>query len=170
MDFLSLTSEYESYQEYFTKTKNTMKNVSNFFINFHKSLNEYATSIDNSLNELISNFLTYDKNITHIKKFFSFFQLFEKHLLKLTSISKKVLIEIISPTEEFTSFLFSENRRNLEKLKKIINNTNIQKDKYDRIKESYFESCKLAEKQEKKLLEEMNKNSNNDEGIKNHNN
>ena len=170
MDFLSLTSEYESYQEYFTKTKNTMKNVSNFFINFHKSLNEYATSIENSLNELISNFLTYDKNITHIKKFFSFFQLFEKHLLKLTSISKKVLIEIISPTEEFTSFLFSENRRNLEKLKKIINNTNIQKDKYDRIKESYFESCKLAEKQEKKLLEEMNKNSNNDEGIKNHNN
>ena len=72
MDFLSLTSEYELYQEYLTKTKNTIKHVSNFFINFHKSLNEFATSIDNSLNELLSNFLTYDKNITHIKKFFSF--------------------------------------------------------------------------------------------------
>ena len=170
MDFLSLSSEYESYQEYFTKTKNTMKNVSNFFINFHKSLNEYATSIENSLNELISNFLAYDKNISHIKKFFSFFQLFEKHLLNLTSISKKVLIEIISPTEEFTAFLFSENRRNLEKLKKIIINTNDQKKKYDKTKESYFESCKLAEKQEKKLLEEMNKYSNNEEGIKSQNN
>ena len=170
MDFLSLSSEYESYQEYFTKTKNTMKHVSNFFINFHKSLNEYATSIENSLNELISNFLAYDKNITHIKKFFSFFQLFEKHLLNLSSISKKVLIEIISPTEEFTAFLFSENRRNLEKLKKIIINTNDQKKKYDRTKENYFESCKLAEKQEKELLEEMNKYSNNEEGIKSQNN
>ena len=170
MDFLSLSSEYESYQEYFTKTKNTMKNVSNFFINFHKSLNEYATSIENSLNELLSNFLKYDKNITHIKKFFTFFQLFEKHLLNLTSISKKVLIEIISPTEEFTAFLFSENRRNIEKLKKMINNTNMQKQKYDKTKESYFESCKLAEKQEQKLLDEMNKHSHNDEGIKIQNN
>ena len=166
MDFLSLTSEYELYQEYLTKTKNTIKHVSNFFINFHKSLNEFATSIDNSLNELLSNFLTYDKNITHIKKFFSFFQLFENHLLNLTSISKKILTEIISPTNEFTSFLSSENRRNLEKLKKIINNTNIQKNRYDKAKESYFESCKLAEIQEKKLLAEMNKHENNDEGIK----
>ena len=170
MDFLSLSSEFESYQEYFTKTKSTMKHVSNFFINFHKSLNEYATSIENSLNELLSNFLTYDKNIGHIKKFFIFFQLFEKHLLNLTSISKKVLIEIISPTEEFTAFLFSENKRNIEKLKKMINNTNTQKQKYDKTKDSYFESCKLAEKQEKKLLDEMNKGSNNDEGIKIQNN
>ena len=170
MDFLSLSSEYESYQEYFSKTKNTMKHVSNFFINFHKSLNEFATSIENSLNEILSNFLSYDKNITHIKKFFTFFQLYEKHLLNLTSISKKVLIEIISPTDDFSSFLFGENRRNLEKLKKMIHNTNNQKQKYDRTKESYFESCKIAEKQEKKLLEEMNKSEKNEEGIQMQNN
>ena len=118
MDFLSLLSEYESYQEYYTQTKTTMFTVSNFFINYHKSLNEFATSIENSLNELLSNFISYDKNITHIQKLFSFFQLFEKHLLNLTSISKKVLTEIISPTSEFTSFLFGENKKNLEKLKK----------------------------------------------------
>ena len=170
MDFLSLSSEYESYQEYYTKTKETMKYVSNFFINFHKSLNEFATSIDNSLNELLANFLSYDRNITHIKKFFTFFQLFEKHLLKLTSISKKILIEIISPTDDFTSYLFGENKRNIEKLKKIINSTNNQKQKYDKAKESYFDSCKLAEKQEKKVVEEMNKHSNNDDAIKNQNN
>ena len=80
MDFLSLSSEYESYQEYFSKIKDTMKHISNFFINFHKSLNEFATSIENSLNELLSNFLSYDKNISHVKKFFAFFQLYEKHL------------------------------------------------------------------------------------------
>ena len=106
MDFLSLSSEYESYQEYYTKTKDTMFTISNFFINYHKSLNEYATSIDNSLNELLSNLISYDKNIIYIQKLFSFFQLFEKHLLNLTSISKKVLTEIISPTADFTSFLF----------------------------------------------------------------
>ena len=170
MDFLSLSSEYESYQEYFSKIKDTMKHISNFFINFHKSLNEFATSIENSLNELLSNFLSYDKNISHVKKFFAFFQLYEKHLLNLTTISKKVLIEIISPTDDFTSFLFSENKRNIEKLKKMINNTNKQKQKYDKTKESYFESCKLAEKQEKKLLEEMNKSEKNEEGIQIQNN
>ena len=170
MDFLSLSSEYESYQEYLTKTKNTMNTVSNFFINFHKSLNEYATSIENSLNELLSNFLTYDKNITHIKKFFAFFQLFENHLLNLTSISKKILTEIISPTNEFTAYLSGDNRRNMEKLKKMINSTNAQKKKYDKAKESYFESCKLAEIQEKKVVEEMDKRDNNEEGIKIQNN
>ena len=170
MDFLSLTSEYESYQEYYTKTKNTMFTISNFFINYHKSLNEYATSVENSLNELISDFISYDKNITHIKNLFNFFQFFEKHLLNLTSISKKVLTEIISPNAEFTSFLFGENRKNLEKLKKLIDNTNYQKNKYDKQKEVYFESCKMVEKQEKKLLEEMNKHSNNnDVNIKNKN-
>ena len=166
MDFLSLTSEYESYQEYITKTKTTMKNVSNFFINFHKSLNEYATSVENSLNELLSNFLSYDKSITHIKKFFAFFQLFEKHLLNLMTISKKLLTEIISPTEEFTSFLSSDDRKNLERLKKMINNTNIQKQKYEKSKEIYFDSCKSAEKQERKLVEEMNKHTKSDENIK----
>ena len=170
MDFLSLSSEYESYQEYYTKTKDTMFTISNFFINYHKSLNEYATSIDNSLNELLSNLISYDKNIIYIQKLFSFFQLFEKHLLNLTSISKKVLTEIISPTADFTSFLFGENKKNLEKLKKIIESTNIQKNKYDKQKEIYFESCKLAERQEKKLIEEMNKNhNNNDAHIKNKN-
>ena len=170
MDFLSLSSEYESYQEYYKKTKNTMFTISNFFINYHKSLNEYATSIENSLNELISNFINYDRNITHIQKLFTFFQLFEKHLLNLTSISKKVLIEIISPQAEFTSFLFGENKKNLEKLKKIIENTHIQKNKYDKQKEIYFESCKLAERQEKKLVKEMDKHNNsNDQHIKNKN-
>ena len=170
MDFLSLSSEYESYQEYYTQTKTTMFTVSNFFINYHKSLNEFATSIENSLNELLSNFINYDKNITHIQKLFSFFQLFEKHLLNLTSISKKVLTEIISPTSEFTSFLFGENKKNLEKLKKIIDNTNIQKNKYDKQKDIYFECCKMAERQEKKLVEEMDKHSNNnDNTIKNKN-
>ena len=52
----------------------------------------------------------------------------------------------------------------------MINNTNIQKQKYEKSKENYFESCKLAEKQEKKLLEEMNKHGNNEEGIKIQNN
>jgi len=166
MDFLSLTSEYESYQEYITKTKTTMKNVSNFFINFHKSLNEYATSVENSLNELLTNFLSYDKSITHIKKFFAFFQLFEKHLLNLMSISKKLLTEIISPTEEFTSFLSSDDKKNLERLKKMIHNTNAQKQKYEKSKEIYFDSCKSAEKQERKLVEEMNKHTKSDENIK----
>ena len=80
------------------------------------------------------------------------------------------MIEIISPQAEFTSFLFGENKKNLEKLKKIIENTHIQKSKYDKQKEIYFESCKSAERQEKKLLKEMNKHSNgNDPHIKNKN-
>ena len=170
MDFLSLWSEYESYQEYYTKTKNTMFTVSNFFINYHKSLNEYATSIENNLNELLSDFINYDKNIAHIQKLFSFFQIFEKHLLNLTSISKKVLTEIISPNSDFTAFIFGENKKYLEKLKRIIESTNVQKKRYDKQKEIYFESCKMAERQEKKLLEEMDKHSNsNDINIKNKN-
>jgi hypothetical protein len=82
------------------------------------------------------------------------------------SISKKLLTEIISPTEEFTSFLSSDDRKNLERLKKMIHNTNVQKQKYEKSKEIYFDSCKSAEKQERKLIEEMNKHTKSDENIK----
>ena len=51
----------------------------------------------------------------------------------------------------------------------MINSTITQKKKYEKIKHKYFESCQLAEKQEKKLLEEMNRTGSTNESINSQN-
>ena len=169
MDFLSLKSEYDSYKDYFINTSNTMSCLANFFSNINKGLNEYTNLATNSLNELINSFLKYDHRSTHIKKFFEFSRLFERHLIKLSLLSKKISNELVIPTINFDKFLEDENSYHLGLLQNIINNTNNQKKKYEKIKNKYFESCKLAERQEKKLLEEMNRTGSTQESINSQN-
>ena len=169
MDFLSLSSEYESYKDYNSNTSNTMLSLANFFTNIHKGLDEYIKLATNSLSELINCFLSYDHRSTHIKKFFEFSRLFERYLIKLSLISKKISSELIGPTINFDKFLVDENSYNLMLLQNMINSTITQKKKYENIKHKYFESCQLAEKQEKKLLEEMNRTGSTNESINSQN-
>ena len=157
MDFLSLTSEYESYKNHFVRASNIMTCLKNFFSTIQQGLNNLTISVTNSLNELINSFLEFDHRSTHIKKFFEFTRLFENHLVKLSLLSKKINIELISPTINFDKFLSDENSYNLMLLQNIINSTINQKKKYENIKNKYFESCQAAERQEKKLLEVMGK-------------
>ena len=165
MDFLSLKSEYESYQDYISNSKNTMICLLNFFNNINQSLNDYINSATNNLNELINSLLRFDHRNSHIKKFFEFSRLFEKHLVKLSLLSKKMTNELISPTISFDKFLSDENSYHLKLFQNMINTTINQKKKYEQIKHKYFESCQLAEKQEKKLLEEMNRSDSTEESI-----
>ena len=169
MDFLSLSSEYDSYKDYFSNASSTMSSLKNFFNNINQGLNQYIQLSTNSLSELINSLLRYDHRSTHIKKFFEFSRLFEKHLVKLSLLSKKINSELISPTINFDKFLSDENSYHLMLLQNMINNTINQKKKYESIKKKYFESCQLAEKQEKKLLEEMNRYGHTDESVNSQN-
>ena len=169
MDFLSLSSEYESYKDYLSNANNTMLCLSNFFNNINQGLNGYIKSATNSLNELINSLLRYDHRSTHIKKFLEFSRLFERHLIKLSLLSKKISTELISPTIDFDKFLTDENSYHLMLLQNIINGTINQKKKYEKIKHKYFESCQKAEGQEKKLLEEMNRPGSTPESINSQN-
>ena len=157
MDFLSLTSEYDSYKNHFSRASNTMSCLKNFFSTIQQGLDTLTISVTNSLNELINCFLAFDHRSTHIKKFFEFTRLFENHLVKLSLLSKKINVELISPTINFDKFLSDENSYNLKLLQNLINSTINQKKKYEKIKSRYFESCQAAERQEKKLLEVMGK-------------
>ena len=169
MDFLSLSSEYESYKDYFSIASSTMSSLANFFTNINKGLDEYIKLATNSLNELINSLLRYDHRSTHIKKFFEFSRLFERHLIKLSLLSKKISNELISPTINFDKFLLDENSYQLMLLQNMIVNTINQKKKYEEIKHKYFESCQLAEKQEKKLLEEMNRSGSTQQSVNSQN-
>ena len=157
MDFLSLSSEYETYKNHFSKATLTMSCLKNFFISIEQSLETFTISVTNSLNELINNLLAFDHRSTHIKKFFEFSRLFELYLVKLSLISKKINAELVLPTINFDKFLSDENSYHLGLLQNIINSTINQKKKYEKIKHKYFESSQIAEKQEKKLLEVMSK-------------
>ena len=87
MDFLSLSSEYESYKDYLSNANNTMLCLSNFFNNINQGLNGYIKSATNSLNELINSLLRYDHRSTHIKKFLEFILILIPELLILGSNS-----------------------------------------------------------------------------------
>ena len=157
MDFLSIKSEYESYKAHIDNTENTMRCISTFFINSQKNLNDYAESTKDNLNKLFHNLLNCDNRSTHIKKFFEFCRVFEKHIMKLTNIAKKIQSELILPTNDFTKYIMNSNNTQLIELKKIFDDISNQKRKYDLTKNNYFNVCKRAERQEKVLLNEMNK-------------
>ena len=165
MDFLSLSSEYDSYKDYLSNASSTMLSLANFFTNIHKGLDEYIKLATNSLNELINSFLCFDHRSTNIKKLFEFSRLYERYLIKLSLLSKKISTELIGPTINFDKFLVDENSYHLMLLQNMINSTINQKKKYENIKHKYFESCQLAERQEKKLLEEMNRSGSTNESI-----
>ena len=170
MDFLSLTNEYESYREHIENSNNSMNDISQFFSNFQKNLNEYATNTQKNVNILFSNLIKFDNKSTYIKKFFAICRLFEKHLLKLASISKKIFNELVQPTTDFSKYLVNDNNIQLNELRKIINETSFAKKKYEIIKRDYLVECRTAAEQEKVLLKEMDNNNKNESNINNQNN
>ena len=165
LDYLSIKSEYNSYKEYIDNANNSMKCISTFFINSHKNLNDFAKNMKESLDLLFRNLLKYDNRSTHIKKFFEFCRLFERHLLKLISISKRIHSELVLPTNDFFKYIINSNNTKLLELKKIFTDIENQKKKYEAIKSSYFSSCKKAERQEKILVNEMNKKNSTENSI-----
>jgi hypothetical protein len=114
-----MKSEYESYKEYIENTENTMKCISTFFINSQKNMNDFAQNTKNNINELFHSLLKCDNRSTHIKKFFEFCRVFEKHIIKLLNISKKIQSELILPTNDFTKYIMNSNNTQLIELKKI---------------------------------------------------
>ena len=166
MDFLSLSTEYETYKEYIENADNSMNYFFEFFQTFQKSLNEYATNVQKSLNNTVTNLIKFDNKSTHMKKFFTVMRLFETHLLKLILISKKIFNEIVQPTSDFSKYIINDNNIKLNELRKIINETSFAKKKYENVKKEYLLSCRKVAEQEKVLLREMdnsNKNNNKNE-------
>ena len=169
MDFLSLTNEYESYKEYIENSNNSMIYISQFFTTFQKDLNDYSTNTQNNLNLLFNNLIKFDNKSTYIKKFFGICRLFEKHLLKLKSISKKIYTELVQQTNDFSKYISNDNNNQLNELRKLINETSFEKKKYESIKRDYLIQCRTAAEQEKVLLKEMDNNKN-ETNINNQNN
>ena len=166
MDFLSIKSEYESYKVHIENTENTMKSISSFFINSQKNLNEFAENTKDNINKLFHNLLECDNRSTHIKKFFEFCRIFERHIMKLIAISKKIQSELILPTNDFSKYIINSNNTQLIELKKIFDDVSNKKKQYDLTKHFYYNSCKRAEKQEKILIKEMNNKNSTDNSIK----
>ena len=166
MDFLSIKSEYESYKVHIENTENTMKSISSFFINSQKNLNDFAENTKDNINKLFHNLLECDNRSTHIKKFFEFCRIFERHIMKLIAISKKIQSELILPTNDFSKYIINSNNTQLIELKKIFDDISNKKKQYDLTKHFYYNSCKRAEKQEKILIKEMNNKNSTDNSIK----
>ena len=169
MDFLSLTTEYESREEYFNNVQTTMSSFHNFYSSLQKSFYQYSVNSHTALELLFNNLMKFDNRSSHSKLIFDFYRLFEKHLTKAKNISNTFTKELIEPTELITNHLREKNYNELVQLKKIINTTIEQKKKYEISKHSYFDSCKRAEVQEKKVVDNLNsKNSNPTEAQRQH--
>jgi len=97
-----------------------MKCISTFFINFHKNLYDFSQNIKDSINQLFHNLLKNDNRSIHIKKIFEFCCVFERYLLKLLTISKKIQSELILPTNDFVKYIMNSNNTQLIELRKII--------------------------------------------------
>ena len=127
MDFLSLTSEYESYVEYINNSAMTMTCFINFYNSLQNSFNIFSKNIRESLNLLFTNLIQFDNRSTLSKKFFEFYRLFEKYLSKLDSLSQKISTQIVQPTLDIQKHFKSKTDSEMAKLSEIINSTISQK-------------------------------------------
>ena len=118
MDFLSIKSEYDSYKEYIENTNNNEKCIFNIFCKFPKKFKWFWTK--ESLNLLFHNLQKFENRSTHIKKFYEFCRVFELHLNKLLSISKKIHSQLILPTNDFAKYIMKSNNTRLIELKKFL--------------------------------------------------
>ena len=160
MDFLSLSSEYESYVEYINNSSMTMTCFINFYNSIQNSFNIYSKNIRDSLNLLFTNLIQFDNRSTLSKKFFEFYRLFEKYLSKLDSLSQKISTQIVQPTLDIQKHFKSKTDSEMAKLSEIINSTINQKKKCEIIKHNYFDYSKAAETQEKSLIKVMEQDNN----------
>ena len=156
MDFLSLSTEYNSREEHLLNVENTMTSFYNFFSSMQRSLYQYSTNTHNSLQNLFNVLMKYDNHSSNSKKIFDFYRLFEKHLTKVQAISNTFDTELVKPTVLITNHLKEKNINELSNLKKLISSTIEQKKKYEIAKHSYFDSCKKAEIQERKVSDSKN--------------
>ena len=129
MDFLSLSSEYESYVEFINNSSMTMTCFINFYTSLQNSFNIFAKNTRESLNVLFTNLIQFDNRSTLSKKFFEFYRLFEKYLSKLDLLSEKISTQIIQPTLDIQKFFKSKTDSEMVKLSEIINSTINQKKK-----------------------------------------
>ena len=159
MDYFSLLNEYESYKSYIENSTNSMNHIFNFFSNFQKNLNDFSTITQKNLNDLFSNLLKFDTKSTHIKKFFAVFRLFEGHLIKLSTIAKKINNELVQPTNDFTKFLSNNNNSQLIEFQKLKDSVNYAKSRYEKMKHNYLDSCRHVVNQENQILKEIENNN-----------
>ncbi len=168
MDFLLLSSEYQSYNEYISNSSSIMKCFMNFYDSLQNSFTLFSKNTRESLNTLFQNLIQFDNHSTFSKKFFEFYRLFEKYLTKLDSLSQKIVTQILQPTLDIQKHFKSNTDSCILKLSEIMNSTINQKKKYEVIKHNYFNSSKSAEAQEKSLIKVMEEG--NEQNIKYQNN
>ena len=155
MDFLSLSSEYQSYVDYINNSSIIMKHFIAFYESLQNAFNIFSKNIRESLNILFTNLIQFDNRSTFSKKFFEFYRLFEKYLTKIDSFSEKILTQIVQPTLDIQKHFKIKTDSEIAKLFEIIKSTINQKKKLEVIKQNYFDYSKAAEAQEKSLVEVM---------------
>ena len=155
MDFLSLSSEYQSYVDYIDNSLIIMKYFITFYQSLQNSFKIFSKNTRESLNTLFSNLIQFDNRSTFSKKFFEFYRLFEKYLTKLDLLSEKILTQIVEPTLDIQKHFKLKTDIEIKNLFEIIKSTINQKKKLEIIKQNYFDYSKAAEAQEKSLVEVM---------------
>ena len=149
MDFLSLSSEYQSYVDYIDNSLIIMKYFITFYQSLQNSFKIFSKNTRESLNTLFSNLIQFDNRSTFSKKFFEFYRLFEKYLTKLDLLSEKILTQIVEPTLDIQKHFKLKTDIEIKNLFEIIKSTINQKKKLEIIKQNYFEYKKKTEKKKK---------------------
>lgn len=155
MDFLSLSSEYESCQDYFNNSMKTLESFHSFFDVVYKNLSQFTNGTHVALQAIFTDLTQYDNHSSFSKNFFAFYNIFEKFLSKTKQMSEKINYELVEPTQLILNHLQEKNNYWLTEMKELINYTIEQKRLHDTAKHNYFNSCRVAEKQEAKVLKSL---------------
>ena len=155
MDYFNLSTEYNSLTSY---TKNGIQSLSNFLSflkNIYKYSEQFVLNSKSSLDQFITQFLNEDTNTTLSIHCFEFYKALNCHFTTLINQNNKLHNELIEPLKEYIAHITNQNNNTLNELKEIMNEINSQKKKFDQAKKNYFDSSKVAEEQEKSVIQSI---------------
>ena len=155
MDYFNLSTEYNSLTSY---TKNGIQSLSNFLSflkNIYKYSEQFVLNSKSSLDQFITQFLNEDTNTTLSIHCFEFYKALNCHFTTMINQNNKLHNELIEPLKEYIAHITNQNNNTLNELKEIMNEINSQKKKFDQAKKNYFDSSKVAEEQEKSVIQSI---------------
>ena len=166
MNYQNLENEMKEYSAYFKYCDSVLSKIFLFFREFSKSGSKFVLSAKKSIEDIYTeiNKESYFSN-SLIKNLNYFCDDFNEMMDKLQSLFTRIDIDIVNKIIDFDKDYKSNSRNYLNKLNYLNNSLAENKNKLEKIKNNYFDSCKNMSDFDRKYASNKQKENLKKEGI-----
>ena len=166
MNYQNLENEMKEYSTYFKYCDSVLSKIFLFFREFSKSGSKFVLSAKKSIEDIYTEINKESYFSSSLTKNLNYFcDDFNEIMDKLQSLFTRIDTDIVNKIIEFDKDYKSNSRNYLSKLNDLNNSLAENKNKLEKIKNNYFDSCKSMSDYDKKYASNKQKENLKKEGI-----